>query len=244
MNKTILTLCISLAIFSQNIGYSQKTDSISTKKNTFLKKSIAPLSLIGTGIYVNYAGGSLGKVQLQNNIQNGLNFHTRADDFLQFAPIAVLASADMFGLKTKNTIKKQAKNIILITAANYAVVKSIKLITNETRPNGSSHAFPSGHTSNAFAMAGILHHELKDSHPILSYSGYVFATTTGVFRVLNNKHWVSDVLVGAGVGMLVTDVFYKMQSKNKTSKKERKTTSIFVPTINQNTVGFAGIITF
>jgi membrane-associated phospholipid phosphatase len=72
----------------------------------------------------------------------------------------------------------------------------------------------------------------------------MFATTTGFFRVLNNKHWVSDVLVGAGVGMLVTDIFYKIQSKSATLEKERKTTSIFVPTINQNTVGFTGIITF
>jgi len=243
MNKRILIISLSLIWFCQNISYSQ-IDSISIKKNTFLKKSIVPLSLIGAGLYVNYAGGSLGKVSLQNHIQNGLNFHTKADNFLQFTPIAVLATADAFGLKTANNIKVQAKNIVIITAVNYVLVQSIKAITNETRPNGSKHSFPSGHTSNAFALAGILHHELKESHPFLSYSGYVLATTTGVFRVLNNKHWVSDVLVGAGLGMMVTDVFYKIQSKSKSYKNQKKITSIFVPSFKDKSFGVTGILYF
>lgn len=243
MNRIILVVCISLALFCQGIGYSQ-TDSILAIKNDFLKKSIVPLSLIGAGIYVNYAVGSLGKVSLQNHIQNGLNFHTRADDFLQFSPIAILSIADVIGLKTENDLKTQAKNLLIITVSNYAIVKSLKLITNETRPNGSSHSFPSGHTSNAFALAGTLHHELRESSPILSYSGYVFATATGALRVLNNKHWVSDVLVGAGVGMLVTDVFYRIQSQQIESKKEKKLSAIFVPTLKEKSFGVSGIISF
>lgn len=243
MNKILLVLSISLALFCQVIGYSQ-TDSIPAIKNDFLKKSIVPFSLIGAGIYVNYAGGSFGKVSLQNHIQNGLNFHTRVDDLLQFSPIAILSIADAIGLKTENDLKTQAKNVVIITAANYAIVKSLKIITNETRPNGSSHSFPSGHTSNAFALAGMLHHELKESSPILSYSGYVFATTTGVFRVLNNKHWVSDVLVGAGVGMLVTDVFYSIQIHHTNHKNEKKISAIFVPSLKEKSFGVSGIISF
>jgi len=242
MIKKIFLCGLAVCIFSSS--FSQK-DSISASKKDFFKKSILPLSLIVAGTYVNYTGGSLSKVSLQNNIQRGLNFSTRADDFLQFAPLAILASADILGLKSKNNFKTQAKNVVLITAANYALVKSIKLISNETRPNGSKQAFPSGHTSNAFALAGILHHEFKDSNPFLSYSGYVFATTTGVFRVLNNKHWVSDVLVGAGVGMLVTDVFYRLQSNKKhKTKRPKNLNAIFVPTVKQDQLGFSGVLYF
>jgi len=243
MTKFFISISLFLALFSYNIGYSQ-TDSIPATKNTFFKKSIVPLSLVGAGIYVNFAGGSLGKVSLQNHIQSGLNFHTKADNFLQFSPLAILATADAFGLKTANNIRVQAKNIVIITAVNYVLVQSIKDITNVTRPNGSKHSFPSGHTSNVFALAGILHHELKGSHPFLSYTGYVLATTTGVFRVLNNKHWVSDVLVGAGLGMMVTDVFYKIQSKSKSYKKQKKITSIFVPTFKDKSFGVSGILYF
>lgn len=241
VKKIILS---GLLVFFISTSYAQ-TDNLKTSRKLFLKKEIVPLSLIGAGLYVNYASGSLGKVQLQDNIQRGLNFSTRADDVLQFAPIGVLGLADVLGLKTANSIKTQAKNIVLITAANYVVVKTIKITTNETRPNGSKHSFPSGHTSQAFAMAGVLRHELKGSHPVLSYSGYLFATTTGAFRVLNNKHWVSDVLVGAGVGMLVTDIFYKIQNKHQeTRKKETKITTIFVPLFKEKTVGISGILYF
>lgn len=243
MTKFFFIFSFSLALLSQNFCYSQ-TDSIPAAKNSFLKKSIVPLSLIGTGIYVNYAGGSLGKVSLQNHIQNGLNFHTRAEDVLQFGSLAILGAADMLGLKTANDLKTQAKNVVIITAVNYALVKSLKLITNETRPNGSKNSFPSGHTSNAFALAGMLHHELRESSPLLSYIGYVFATTTGAFRVLNNKHWVSDVLVGAGVGILVTDVFYKIQDQHTTLKKEQKISAIFVPSFKEKSFGITGIIAF
>lgn len=243
MNKFILALIITSSLFFQNLSFSQ-TDSITTVKNDFLKKSIVPLSLIGAGIYVNYAGGSFGKVSLQNHIQKGLNFQTQADDVLQFSPLVILSIADAVGLKTENNIKTQAKNLLIITASNYAIVKSLKLITNETRPNGSSNSFPSGHTSNAFALAGMLHHELRKSNHLLSYSGYVFATATGTLRVLNNKHWVSDVLVGAGVGMLVTDIFYKLQGQQATKKKEKKISAIFVPSIKEKSFGVSGIISF
>jgi len=242
MIKKFILLSITVCIFSTT--YCQN-DSIVSSKKSFFKKEIVPLSLIGAGIYVNYAGGRLGKVQLQNNIQRGLNFHTRADDLLQFGPLGVLGFADMIGLKTANNFKKQAKNVAIITAANYVIIKTIKIATNETRPNGSSRAFPSGHTSNAFALAGILRHELKGSHPLLSYSGYLLATTTGAFRVLNNKHWVSDVLAGAGIGMLVTDLFYKIQGNPTAAhKKEKKVTSIFMPNFNKKTVGISGILYF
>jgi len=243
MNKFILVFGFSLALlWSQNSMAQQ--DSIAKPKQTFLNQSIVPLSLIGAGLFVNYSKGSLGKVALQNRIQNGLNFHTKAENYIQFAPLAVLASADAFGLNTANTLQVHAKNAVLVTFANYVLVQSIKSITNTRRPNGGHHSFPSGHTSNAFALADMVHHELKDFHPVLAYSGYLFATTTGVFRILNNKHWVSDVLVGAGVGMLVTDVFYRIQSKNKTFKKQKKITSIFVPSFKEKTFGISGILYF
>jgi len=38
--------------------------------------------------------------------------------------------------------------------------------------------------------------------------GYTIATLTGFMRVLNNRHWISDVLVGAGIGILSADLGY------------------------------------
>jgi membrane-associated phospholipid phosphatase len=42
----------------------------------------------------------------------------------------------------------------------------------------------------------------------LAYSNYVFVSATGALRIMNNAHWFSDVVVGAGIGILVTKIVY------------------------------------
>ena len=46
--------------------------------------------------------------------------------------------------------------------------------------------------------------------PWYSVAGYGVATATGVMRVLNNRHWVSDVLSGAGIGIMSGELAYAM----------------------------------
>jgi membrane-associated phospholipid phosphatase len=60
-------------------------------------------------------------------------------------------------------------------------------------------SFPSGHATVAFAAATVFALEYKDKPfiPILSYS---VATLIGLSRITENKHWISDVFVGAIVG--------------------------------------------
>ena len=41
-------------------------------------------------------------------------------------------------------------------------------------------------------------------------AGYSVATATGIMRVLNNRHWVSDVLSGAGIGIMSTELAYAL----------------------------------
>jgi membrane-associated phospholipid phosphatase len=129
--------------------------------------------------------------------------------------------------------------------ANTIVVGSIKRITNEERPNGGEHSFPSGHTSTAFVMATMLFHEFKDTKPALAYSGFAFATATGVLRVLNNAHWVSDVLVGAGIGIIITDLVYRFEPlKNWNPFKNKKVHAFISPSYLNNTFGLYANIQF
>lgn len=78
------------------------------------------------------------------------------------------------------------------------------------RPDGSTrNSWPSGHTATAFVSATILHKEYGLTRsPWYSVAGYGIATMTGVMRVLNNRHWVSDVLSGAGIGIFSTELAY------------------------------------
>lgn len=233
----------------QTFAFSQ-TDSLSlttTKKNyQFLKKSVIPLSLIGTGLIINYSNGSIGKENLQENIQNSFpDFDSNLDNILLFVPTLTMYTADILKIESKNDAFTQTKYLAIAVLANNIITFSLKNILNEERPNGEDYSFPSGHTSNAFVMATVLHHEFKDTHTILAFSGFLFATTTGVFRVLNNVHWVSDVLVGAGIGILVTDLVYRFEPlKNWNPFKTNKVNTIISPTYSDNKIGLYANIQF
>jgi hypothetical protein len=89
-------------------------------------------------------------------------------------------------------------------------VNVIKNTAKEMRPDGSSaNSWPSGHTATAFVGATLLHKEYGLTRsPWWSVAGYGVATATGVMRVLNNRHWISDVMSGAGLGILSTELGY------------------------------------
>ena len=69
-------------------------------------------------------------------------------------------------------------------------------------------SFPSGHTANAFLGAYVAWKEFKDTNPYLAYSGYALATFVACSRVYNNRHWVADVVAGAGFGILSVELAY------------------------------------
>jgi membrane-associated phospholipid phosphatase len=88
-------------------------------------------------------------------------------------------------------------------------VNSLKFITKEKRPDGSSrNSFPSGHTAMAFMGAELLWHEFRNVSPWIGITGYTIAAGTGFFRMYNNRHWLTDVLAGAGIGILSTKAAY------------------------------------
>ena len=62
-------------------------------------------------------------------------------------------------------------------------------------------SFPSGHTTVAFAAATVFASEYKNK-PIVPVIAYSAATLIGLSRITENKHWTTDVLVGAAVGYL------------------------------------------
>jgi hypothetical protein len=81
-------------------------------------------------------------------------------------------------------------------------VNGLKYTVKRIRPDGSRHnSFPSGHTATAFMTATMLHKEYGWRSPWFSIGGYTAAAVTGVSRILNNKHWMTDVASGAAIGI-------------------------------------------
>lgn len=175
-------------------------------------------------------------MDLRNRVGN--NYEVHIDDYLRYAPAAEIFIADVFGIKARNHWFDQSKYLLISKLISKTITGNLKTITKKTRPNGDPYSFPSGHSSSSFTYAAVLYEEFRDASPVLAYSGYAFATTTGAFRMMNNKHWLSDVIVGAGVGIIVTELVYYFEPfKNFNPFKNSKNIS-FYPQINDENYGF------
>jgi membrane-associated phospholipid phosphatase len=62
--------------------------------------------------------------------------------------------------------------------------------------------------------------------PVLSYAGYLGATTVAVIRVMKSRHWVRDVIAGAAIGIISTKVAYLLVNKLAQRRRRRKTNQI------------------
>lgn len=238
--RITINLLIVLALFSSWNSKAQ-TRNTSTKDSTksfaLLKKSIVPISLIGIGVIVN---NSNFEKELQTNLRNkvGNNYELRIDNYLQYVPIVEMYSADLLGVKSKNHWFNQTKYLLIANLISATITHSLKNITNKERPNGAPYSFPSGHTTLAFTNACVLYNEFKDNSPALAFSGYAFAATTGSFRMINNKHWLSDVLTGAGIGIISAELVYYFEPFKNFNPFEKSKNITLVPQIGSDAYGF------
>ena len=206
--------------------------------------AVIPISLVATGVIVESLPSHtlFSKERIQQHIQGQLNgFRTSADNYLQFVPIAAMFSLKMAGVKSKSDFLNQAiitaKSELLVTA----IVFSMKHFIHDMRPDGSAdNTMPSGHTAQAFASATLLDMEYRNTSPWISVGGYLCATATGFFRIANNRHWASDVLVGAGIGIASVKLVY-LTHRYKWGKMNN---SVLVPTLYKNGGGVAFAMKF
>lgn len=201
-------------IYGKSVAASDSTAIIALKdapkRPNMLKKSVIPITLLGIGLIAN---NSTFEKKLQQDIRSmvGNDYQFRIDDYVQYAPIAEMYVLDLSGVKARNHWFDQLKFILFSNLLSAAITHTLKDITGKTRPNGASFSFPSGHTTLALTNATVLFHEFRDSSPLAAYSGYAFAATTGIFRMINNRHWFSDVMVGGGIGILSAILVYHFE---------------------------------
>ena len=191
-------------------GMPVSADAVNVKEERYwtVKRdlTLASVPYIVLGITTHSIKRDIRKVN--SDINTG--FHNRADDYLQWAPLALTYGLKATGYQGRSQWGRLLASNALSGAIMAAIVNGIKYTAAEERPDGSTcNSFPSGHTATAFMAATILHKEYGLTRSLwYSVGGYTVATGIATFRVMNNRHWVSDVLTGAGIGILSTELGY------------------------------------
>jgi hypothetical protein len=167
-------------------------------------------------------------------------FSTHIDDKLQFIPAVSVYALGAIGIKGKNNFIDKSAMYFISSAVMGLSIDVLKSQTHRLRPDRSDYrSFPSGHTATAFVAAEFLNQEYKDVSPWYPLAGYTVAAATGTLRMINNKHWLSDVVMGAGVGILSTKLVYAVYPLVKRSIAGNRTSKVLlVPAYQQGSLGF------
>ena len=148
----------------------------------------------------------------KKNTQLLTDFKTGIDDYTQFFGPAMVVGLKLGGYEGRSDWPRLLASAAMSYGIMAGLVNGIKYSAKEMRPDGSTaNSWPSGHTATAFVGASLLHKEYGLTRsPWWSVAGYGVATATGVMRVLNNRHWISDVMSGAGIGIMSTELGYAL----------------------------------
>ena len=208
--------CFAKADTSRVVTDSLVSDTTfsTPKKMTFLDKlphgKLFNSTYIGVPLII---GGLIEKHQdtkfrkLRNDFMP--RFHRTLDNYTQIAPAAVMVGMKAAGVESRSSWGRMLLSDAFSVALMAGTVQGLKNATNVMRPDGSdNHSFPSGHTATAFMTATMLNKEYGYKSPWIGVGAYSVATATGLMRMANNKHWLSDVLVGAGIGIMATEFGY------------------------------------
>jgi membrane-associated phospholipid phosphatase len=235
-STAISALLVSISFLSSPIISAQGMDSvkISVQKIQPLpppKKYLSAKSLIIPVALINYGFSALKNEELQELNQkiaeevteDASGFKTKVDDYLKYAPATTVYLLNAVGIKGRHKILDRTIILGMSTILVNQVVTALKHGTHQLRPDGSTHnSFPSGHTATAFVGAEMMNQEFGWRSPWYSVAGYSMATATGVLRVMNNRHWLSDVVTGAGIGILTTKFSYWLYSKWENRKRGKQ----------------------
>ena len=253
-NSILVFACMSSISFVK----AQKTDSTSEAKaklpiqkfynqdavirNKFPYRSfVLPAFMIAYG-FTTLKSSGLEKVNEKVKEEMTENPHKKIpiDNFLLIAPAAAVYGLNIAGIKGKNNFRDRSIIYLMSNVFTNATVFGLKNLMHQQRPDGSDYAsFPSGHTAEAFASAEFLRQEYKGVSPWYGVAGYVAASATGLLRMYNNKHWLSDVVTGAGIGIASTKLAYWIYPVIKRKFFKEKPMNAFVMPYYQS--GSAGL---
>lgn len=274
MRTCILILCLAISLalplkgsepdYSVSIDEEYLTvtysDSVSTSKelpvntlsNPYRFRAtdlIAPSAMIAIGVAgLEWKGLKKVNHKVTDALWNdGDHGKIRIDEVTQVLPIAANYGLNLCGVKGLHSYADLT--IITGTASLLlaAVVYPTKDFVTSGRPDGTKfNSFPSGHSAWAFMGAEIMRREFSHISPWIGVSGYVVATGTAFLRLYNGAHWLTDVVAGAGIGILCAEAAYWLYPaiSRHLFPKQYDSNIFLSPTIGRTSVGVAFSMSF
>jgi membrane-associated phospholipid phosphatase len=245
--RGLVLLCLVCLVLSADV-FAGEIDSVKVKKVKWyethaFKFGVAPAALIAWGASSIDNHGIYSSYRMRSELQTNFpGVNTRIDDLLPSVPAVLAGGLYLSGVKGRNTPVNAAIMFFGANALGGFIGQSLKESTNIERPNGDDFfAFPSKHTIAAFVAAEFLHQEYKEKSAWISIAGYTMASTVGTIRMLENRHWLSDVLAGAGIGILSVKVTYVVYPylHNLVFKKKQAQGFTFAPVYTDGKAGAA-----
>lgn len=188
---------------------------------------IVPGLMIGYGLTTIKDNGLYSSYEARRDVQKYLGgLNSGIDDYLIFAPYAEFAALTLAKVKCRNDLTNVSLLILKSQVVMAAIVFPMKALTHQERPysyqlgldgvpleereknKNAFHSLPSGHTAQAFCAASIVHKEFRYKSQWYGVGAYAVAGSVALFRMINDRHWQSDVIVGAGIGILSTHIVY------------------------------------
>lgn len=201
MTRLFASILISLLLGSNVMAQSEATADSLKEQHTALYIGVPAIvgSVVLQGMDKHYK--SIRNEQFPGN--------TAWDNYTQWAPLAATLGLKLAGVESRSKWGRMLTSQAFSGAIMAAMVNGMKYTIKRERPDGSSrNSYPSGHTATAMMCAYFLSKEYGHKSPWITVGAYTCAGATGLLRVVNNRHWLSDVVGGAGIGLVAAELGY------------------------------------
>ncbi|WP_051718631.1 phosphatase PAP2 family protein [Hymenobacter sp. IS2118] len=188
-------------------------------KSKLFRATVIPAALITYGAVTAQGNAGINRQSREFVRKQFRPVNSMIDNTVIFLPYLELGAVALAGVESRddrlNTLLVIAKGEAIMLASVYAV----KYLSREQRPDGSNNqSFPSGHTAQAFLAASIVHTEFRNKSQWYGVGAYTIASSVAALRMINDKHWQSDVVAGAGFGILSAHLAY-LSHRNRWGRK-------------------------
>lgn len=213
--KHTLHLLLCFLLSGQLLAQSTRPDSLIGYKRDInrieFKESLLATGLLATtGLVAFTRNGYIDDDKVhQARDEKVPNFTTKVDDYLPILPVLAVYGLNFAGVTGRHNFGNRTLLLAKAELFTMAIVYPTKYAVGRLRPDESEYdSFPSGHTAQAFMAATFMHKEYGHQSIWYSATAYATASTVAAMRVLNDRHYLSDVMFGAGVGIFATNLAY------------------------------------